>query len=499
MASSIKPVSVPLEGKTISHKKAAISTKSQWRLLIAVLILNDLLLTGLAFLLAYFVRFTTGFPVFQADGNASIVYYRGVSLLLMVLWVFIFLINGLYDRRNLLGGVQEYAHVFRATTIGLLLIVFTGFLDPSFMLARGWALLAWIFTFALVSSGRFVIRRLVYRSRRKGYFLSTAILVGGNEEGRSLAQQLLRWQTSGLDIIGFADNQLEPGAHVYGRLHTLGKIDQLDHLITKYKVEELILATSALSRQEMLAIFRHFGMIDGLNLRLSSGLFEVITTGLEIKEMAFTPLVRVHKVRLTGFDRLMKLTLDYLIALPAIIFILPLMLILAILVKLDSPGPIIYRRQVVGLNNSQFAAYKFRTMHINGDQILEAYPQLKTELARNHKLKEDPRITRVGHFLRKWSLDELPQLFNVLKQDMSLVGPRMITPSEMKMYDEWSMNLLTVRPGITGLWQVSGRSDVSYEERVRLDMHYIRNWTIWLDLQLLMQTLPAVLKQRGAY
>jgi lipopolysaccharide/colanic/teichoic acid biosynthesis glycosyltransferase len=124
---------------------------------------------------------------------------------------------------------------------------------------------------------------------------------------------------------------------------------------------------------------------------------------------------------------------------------------------------------------------------------------LKEELARTHKLKVDPRVTRVGAFLRKFSLDELPQLFNVLKRDMSLVGPRMISPEEVAMYKQFDMNLLTVLPGITGVWQVSGRSDVSYEERVRLDMYYIRNWSIWLDLQLLFQTIPAVLKSRGAY
>jgi lipopolysaccharide/colanic/teichoic acid biosynthesis glycosyltransferase len=125
------------------------------------------------------------------------------------------------------------------------------------------------------------------------------------------------------------------------------------------------------------------------------------------------------------------------------------------------------------------------------------YPELREELARNHKLKDDPRITRVGRLLRKASLDELPQLFNVLKREMSLVGPRMITPEEMDMYQEWGLNLLTVDPGITGLWQVSGRSDISYRERVELDMHYIRNWTIWLDLHVLIQTIPAVLKRPG--
>jgi lipopolysaccharide/colanic/teichoic acid biosynthesis glycosyltransferase len=153
----------------------------------------------------------------------------------------------------------------------------------------------------------------------------------------------------------------------------------------------------------------------------------------------------------------------------------------------------------MGLNGKQFYAYKFRTMVINGDEVLAQHPELQEELARNHKLKNDPRVTRIGAFLRKYSLDELPQLFNVLKREMSLVGPRMISPEEVAMYKQFDMNLLTVLPGITGIWQVSGRSDISYEERVRLDMYYIRNWSIWLDLQILFQTIPAVLKSRGAY
>jgi lipopolysaccharide/colanic/teichoic acid biosynthesis glycosyltransferase len=138
-------------------------------------------------------------------------------------------------------------------------------------------------------------------------------------------------------------------------------------------------------------------------------------------------------------------------------------------------------------------------MHVNGDEILANHPELKLELEMTHKLKDDPRVTRVGKLLRKTSLDELPQLFNVLIYQMSLVGPRIIHPDEMQMYAKWGLNLLTVRPGITGLWQVSGRSDISYRERVRLDMSYIRNWSIWMDLQLLFRTIPAVLRRRGAY
>ena len=159
----------------------------------------------------------------------------------------------------------------------------------------------------------------------------------------------------------------------------------------------------------------------------------------------------------------------------------------------------IYRRRVLGLNGRQFDAFKFRTMVVNGDEVLDRHPALRAELARTHKLRNDPRVTPIGRLLRATSLDELPQLINVLRREMSLVGPRMIAPGELEMYGSWDLNLLTVRPGITGLWQVSGRSDVSYEERIRLDMSYIRNWTLWLDLQILLQTLPEVLRRRGAY
>jgi lipopolysaccharide/colanic/teichoic acid biosynthesis glycosyltransferase len=178
----------------------------------------------------------------------------------------------------------------------------------------------------------------------------------------------------------------------------------------------------------------------------------------------------------------------------------PVFLVLALLVRLDSPGPILHRRRVLGASGSQFDAFKFRTMYVNGDALLRDRPELGEELRANHKLKEDPRVTRVGRWLRKCSLDELPQLFNVLLGQMSLVGPRMITAEEAEKYGRHRVNLLTVKPGITGLWQVSGRSDISYDERVQLDMYYIRNYSVWLDLQILfVQTLPAVIRGHGAY
>jgi lipopolysaccharide/colanic/teichoic acid biosynthesis glycosyltransferase len=232
---------------------------------------------------------------------------------------------------------------------------------------------------------------------------------------------------------------------------------------------------------------------------MSSGLYEIITTGLSVKEFAYVPLVGVDRVRLKGADWISKTVLDYMLTVPVLLVLSPILATIAVLIKLGSPGPVIHRRRVMGINGGTFDAFKFRTMVSNGDEILAAHPELQEALAREHKLKDDPRVTPIGRVLRRYSLDELPQLVNVLRREMSLVGPRMISPEEMPRYDQWGMNLLTIPPGITGLWQVSGRSDIGYDERVRLDMHYIRNWTIWFDLQLLWQTIPVVLRGRGAY
>jgi lipopolysaccharide/colanic/teichoic acid biosynthesis glycosyltransferase len=191
--------------------------------------------------------------------------------------------------------------------------------------------------------------------------------------------------------------------------------------------------------------------------------------------------------------------IDYVLACAGLLLLSPLFLVLAVVVKLDSPGPILYRRRVMGRNGTQFDAFKFRTMLVDGDAVLEANPELKAEWLRDQKLKVDPRITHCGRWMRKLSLDELPQLFNVLRGQMSLVGPRMISPPELGYYGDLASELLTVKPGITGLWQVSGRSDLDRNERVRLDMQYVRNRTWWLNMQLILMTIPAALKGSGAY
>ncbi len=194
-----------------------------------------------------------------------------------------------------------------------------------------------------------------------------------------------------------------------------------------------------------------------------------------------------------------KALLDYLLAGAVVILLSPLFAILGLIVRLDSRGPVLYRRRVLGRGGTEFDAFKFRTMYVDGDAILARRPDLAAIWAREQKLKDDPRVTRSGRWLRKFSLDELPQLFNVLRGEMSLVGPRMIAPVERSYYGEHVARLLTVKPGITGLWQVSGRSDLEREDRVRLDLKYVSDRSFWLDLKLILLTVPAVLRGRGAY
>lgn len=470
----------------------------EWKALMVILVVSDLLMVGLAFRVAYWIRFETGLSIF-VEALSSKAYYERVVLVLTPVWLLIFAVVGLYQRDVLLGGTEEYSRVFRGTSIGLLFIVMVGFLDPQLIIARGWVLMAWGLTFLLISLGRLVIRRIAYWLRSHGFFLARALIVGANAEASALAEQLLRWSTSGLELVGFVDGVGETDSELTPGLRVVGAVGDLDRLISEHGVEELILASSALTREAMLTIFRRYGVSESIHLRMSSGLYEIITTGLSVKELAYVPLVGVNRVRLTGVDWVIKAVLDYALTVPAVVILSPLLAGLALLVRLDSPGPIIHRRRVMGVNGRRFDAFKFRTMRENGDEILAQRPDLRAELAQTHKLRDDPRVTRVGRFLRRYSLDELPQLFNVLRREMSLVGPRMISPAEMARYEQWGINLLTVHPGITGLWQVSGRSEIGYEERVRLDMHYIRNWNIWLDLQLLWQTVPAVLRARGAY
>lgn len=478
--------------------RTGLSRDAQRGLYRVALVLGDLCMLAVAFAIAYEIRFIWLPDFFDPAAVPSVAKYRQIALLLSVAWVGLFAAFRLYNWQILLGGIEEYARVGNAVTAGAVGVMIFSFMLPAFVIARGWLVLAWALAIVTVLAMRLTLRHLVYGLRERGYFLVPALVIGSNEEAITLATSLQSFRHTGLYILGFIDTQDKPvGQLVTSNLPILGHLDDIQALIERHQVEEIIVATSALPAEKILDIFRRFGIQGTVSVRLSSGMFDVLNTNLHVKELGIVPLITVNKVRLSPEEALVKTLIDRIGAAAGLILLSPILAAIAVAIKLTSPGPIIYRRRVLGQGGKPFDALKFRTMYTNGDSLLTE--EQWATLQREQKLKDDPRVTPIGKFLRKYSLDELPQFWNVLKGEMSLIGPRMITPEEHEKYGKWDANLLTVKPGMSGLWQVSGRSDVSYEERVRMDMHYIRNYNIWLDLHLIVRTIFVVIKGKGAY
>ncbi len=480
------------------------ATKAVWKRAYQVtLVLGDALMLILSFALAYWMRFYTDIPIFQ-EVSPRLVHYAKIVVILIPVWLGLFALLRLYDFQYLLTGTAEYAKALNGCTSGMMLVIIASFTDPQFVIARGWLVLAWLLAICFTCTNRWFLRRIAHALRVRGWFVTPAVIVGTNAEALSVAPQLSTSFFSGLHVLGFIDAKEEgesaSGAQSLQGLPILGSLDKLVEIVKRHGVEEVIIATTALRRQQLLETALQLSGMPHVNMSLSSGLYEIMTTSMQIRTRNFVPLMSLNRIRLDPMEMLIKTLLDYTIVLISAATLLPFLLVVAILIKLDSPGPIFYRRRVLGVGGKEFDAFKFRTMVVNGDEVLAKHPELLAELQTNHKLKDDPRVTRLGRWLRRTSIDELPQFLNVVLGQMSLVGPRMITPAEAALYGQMKHNLLTVRPGLTGLWQVSGRSNLAYEDRMRLDMHYIRNYSLWLDLHILFFQTPAVVfKGRGAY
>jgi exopolysaccharide biosynthesis polyprenyl glycosylphosphotransferase len=480
------------------------NSTSKMRAIRLGIVLVDLLLVALAFWAAYNLRFQgLTSSLFDPSGIGDIVFYQQTVFFLIPLWVILFQLFKAYDTAILFSGHQEYTSIFSASTVGIMLVIVFIFLDPKLAIARGWLLLTWVFSATFVGLGRFFIRRLIYWARRRGHLMIPTYIVGANAEGIAIAGHLMSAQQFGINVIGFLDDRMGAGETVMPDVVVHGPTDRAEELCAKFGVERLIVATSGIEREELQSMFKRFVNVDDVAVWLSSGMYEMLTTGVRVQDIGSMAMISVNRVRLNGLNVIIKSIIDYVGALFGLVVLSPLLLYIVVKMRRTDPGPVLYRRRVVGVGGKQFDAFKFRTMVVNSAEVLAEHlatnPAARAEWDKYEKLRDDPRVTPIGSFLRKTSLDELPQLINVLRGEMSLVGPRMITLDEVERYGQWDMNIHTVKPGITGLWQISGRSELTYAERVRLDMHYIRNYSIWLDLQILFWTIPTVVFRRGAF
>lgn len=461
--------------------------------LIGGLLAVDAMAICAALAVAYLVRFRTEWSIFYAHSDEPLRFYSTLVFLLTPVILLVFAGYRLYALSDLFDGPGEYGRIASATTLALLgIVLLSFFFDDDLVISRSWIVISWVTLIVTVGIGRFLARRVVYALRRRGVIGRRVALIAGRGDLADLEARMAAMPSSGLNVV----EVIQP-EQIVGADEQDVPVDLLA-LLAAWQVTDVLVSAASVPQPVLARVVRDLAQ-QSTQLHVVPGMYEIQTTGVQVREIHGLPLVTMNKVRITGVDFVLKRALDYLGAGLMLLLLTPLLLPLAAAVKLSSPGPLLHRRRVIGERGQPFDALKLRTMYVDGAEILARRPDLQAELAQHGKLVDDPRVTPLGRWLRRWSIDELPQLLNVLWGQMSLVGPRMITADERDHFGHWRDNLLTVKPGLTGLWQVSGRSQLGYEERVRLDMYYIRSYTIWQDFEILLRTIPAVLRGVGAY
>ena len=358
----------------------------------------------------------------------------------------------------------------------------------------------WILSFILLVVFRYIVKKIL----EKYQLLQIPVLIiGAGKTAELLVQGIKNDAGMGYKIIGLLeDNQVEQG--ILENYPVLGKFSDAEQVIAKYNINHVFIAAPGLEQGKLTKlIYKVQPLVKSMGV--IPNLVGIPMGGIEAESLFNEKLMllRLKNNLARPINRWIKTIFDYVLTITGTIAISPILIVIALWIYKDSPGPVIFKHRRIGKNGKEFNCYKFRSMCVDAkeklEQLLKTDPEAKAEWEKDFKLKNDPRITKSGVFLRKTSLDELPQIFNVLKGEMSLVGPRPIIKDEMIRYGEYINDYLMVKPGITGMWQVSGRSDTNYKQRVQLDSWYVRNWSIWLDAMLLWRTGKTVLSKKGAY
>ncbi|MDJ0705192.1 MAG: undecaprenyl-phosphate galactose phosphotransferase WbaP [Leptolyngbyaceae cyanobacterium MO_188.B28] len=457
---------------------------------IALLISAD----WLALCLACFISVQTRY-FFNGQFHPSF-YWR----LWPVLSVFIlaYALSGLYPG-VVISPVDELRRTSLANTLIYLVLSTTIFLfKEGELYSRGIFLMAWGLTLIFVPLGRVIIRHLFAHRRWWGY---PVVVLGAGRTGEMVIRALKRQPSLGLKPVAVLDDDPDKHGSLVG-VPVIGGIPMAPKLIRRLQTPYAIVAMPGVPRTKLLAILERYGKTFP-HMLIIPDLFGFASLWVAARDLGGMLGLEVRQQLLLPGPRLIKACLDYCLAIVVGLVCLPIIGLIALMIRLDSPGPIFYGQTRLGRSGRYFRAWKFRSMAPNADEVLaqylEKHPELQEAWEKDQKLRSDPRITRVGHFLRRTSLDELPQLWNVLRGEMSLVGPRPIVDDEVWRYADKFELYAKVLPGITGLWQVSGRNNISYPERVNLDAYYVRNWSVWLDIYILIRTVWVVTRGDGAY
>ncbi len=470
----------------------------------AAMLAMDVLAVLCATWFSYWLCYENSFIVNTFALETAVPY--GVLAYPLLAWTPFLLVSlkfcGMYDVRSRISVLDKIPKIFGAVNAYILSYLLVSFLLDISVTVRGFLVFFWISTIMFILLGRTLLQVAFSLAGIPDAVMRKTLIVGSGKVGKEIARKLERHKGFGLVPVGFIDD--DP---LYTRfeepelqdLKILGGLKDLCRVIKDFKIEKVIVAFNTASAEQLLDLTSKCSQ-RGVDCSIIPRLFEVITDEVSVNEVGGIPLLQVRKKEIRGIGNAIKTAEDYLLGALMLLASWPILLVTAIAIKLDSPGPVFFKHRRIGKNGKYFDCLKFRSMCENAETM-------QAEMVENGgneygwlcwKQGDDPRVTRVGKWIRKFSIDELPQVFNVLRGEMSVVGPRPHIKQEVDSYREWHKQRLNVKPGITGLWQVSGRSDLPFDEMIKLDLFYIERWSPWMDFKIILRTFKAVFDGRGA-
>ncbi|MBN1822807.1 MAG: sugar transferase [Endomicrobiales bacterium] len=450
--------------------------------IVSILILADVLSVCLSLYFAYNFRFFSFFSEYVpvTKGVPDWFFYKSGLFFVIPLWFFIFYKNGLY-KIYFLPLLDELLRIARSVTLGMFFIVIASFFYREFSYSRMTFLLFWVFSITFLFAYREVFKFLARFFIRYLKFYDRVLVVGRENK---LIKAIIKKHPNMQVTFCPSPNESE--------------MEKVKRTVLEKDISQVIFVSHEWSETKIFDLY-DWCEHRSIDLKFLPDMVQLCRGEVVIDSSLGLPIFHLRPVALSGFNFIFKRIVDVVISIIALSFTWPMLFLLAVLIKVDSSGPFLYHHKRMGYRGRVFEFYKFRTMVMNADALLEKYRHKSERSGPVFKMSNDPRVTRIGKLLRRYSIDEIPQVINVLKGDMSIVGPRPQVLWEASVYDEWAKRRLRILPGITGLWQISGRASLSYKEMIDLDIFYIENWSIGLDLQILLKTIPAIFSKEGAY
>jgi exopolysaccharide biosynthesis polyprenyl glycosylphosphotransferase len=453
-------------------------------------------------------------PDFWSTSGESYLFflnYIGFCLLLIGIYIFCFRFNNLYKRKTVTTRYRHFVLILKALTGGSIVIVLLMIItNMEYFKLYGKDLITNIFLFSLglFTFFRALSSKSIYKFLAEKKISQTRVLiVGGDEAGNYAAKEMKRDPFRDFYIVGFLDDYKEKGRKINERFNNLGRLDDLDEVIDTHDPDEILIAIDHAPYDRLIQIVEKT-LETGRRVNVYSDLLHVIDKKMDIEHYSNVPVISLTQKPLNAPEWGEKRFLDIVLSAVALVVLAPFFLAVAAGIKLSSKGPVYFKQKRIGKNGRSFDFYKFRSMHVGNSDLrhknyvqdfIKKTGQCECDDLKVFKITDDPRIFKFGKFIRKTSIDEFPQFFNVLKGDMSLIGPRPCLDYEWQCYEDWHKNRLNILPGCTGLWQALGRSSVTFEEMVILDLYYISNMTLWMDLKIVLETFPVIFLGKGGH